>query len=126
MQPVAEHNQLRLAKRMRWAARVIGLVIISLFLIILIGGAITEGLQTITIEGASLGMLGGIALAGYIISWRHEQLGGILLVLTAAGLGIHIGICAGRNHIMTWSTVGLPYLITGLLFLYSWRLTRKI
>ena len=42
------------------------------------------------------------------------------------GLGIHIGVCAGRNHLIAWSMLGLPYLIAGQLILNSWRLSRKI
>ena len=124
-----ESKQYRLAKRMRWAARVIGLVAAGFLLTMLIGSAIaevlTEGLGPITIEGILLGVLGAMALAGCIVSWWRERLAGILPVLTAVGLGIHIGICAGRNHFLAWSMVGLPYLVAGGLLLTSWQLSRK-
>ncbi len=124
-----ESKQERLAKRMRWAARVIGLLAAGFLLTMLIGAAIAEVLteisEPITIEGILLGILGAIALAGCIISWWWERLAGILLVFTAVGLGIHIGICAGRNHFLAWLMVGFPYLVAGGLFLTSWRLSRK-
>ena len=95
----------------------------------LIGSAIaevlTEGLEPITIEGILLGVLGAIGLVGCIVSWWRERLAGILLVLTALGLGIHIGVIAGRNHILAWSMVGLPYLVAAVLLFYSWWLLRK-
>ena len=124
-----ESEQYRLAKRMRWAARVIGLVAAGFLLTMLIGAAIAEVLteisEPITIEGILLGILGAIALAGCIVSWWRERLAGILLILTAVGLGIHISICAGRNHFIAWLIVGFPYLVAGGLLLTSWRLSRK-
>jgi len=113
---------------MRWAARVIGLLAAGFLLVMLIGGALTEGLgQDLTeaIQGISLGVLGLIALTGSILSWWRERLAGILLVLTAAGFGIHIGLCAGRNHFLAWLMVGFPYLVAAVLLFYSWRLSRK-
>ncbi len=124
-----ESNQHRLAKRMRWAGRVIALVAVGFLLIMLIGGAIAEILaedsEPITIEGVLLAVLAAMALAGCIVSWWRERLAGLLLVLTAVGFGIHIGVCAGRNHFLVWLMLGLPYLIAGVLFLTSWRLSRK-
>jgi len=126
-------KQYRLAKRMRWAARVIGLVAAGFCLLMLIGSAIsevlTEGWQTTSkadiIQGTLIGVLGAIGLAGCIVSWWRERLAGILLVLTAAGFGIHIGLCAGRNHFLAWLMVGFPYLVAAVLLFNSWRLSRK-
>ncbi|MBA7631664.1 hypothetical protein ES703_39199 [subsurface metagenome] len=124
-----ESKQERLAKRMRWAGRVIGLVAAGFFLMMLIGTAVaevlTESLEPMTIEGALLAVLGVIALAGCIVSWWRERLASILLILTAAGLGAHIGVCAGRNHFLAWLMMGFPYLVAGGLLLTSWRLSRK-
>ena len=124
-----ESKQYRLAKRMRWAGRVIGLVAAGFLLIMLIGAGIAEllaeGLEPFTIEGILLVVLAGIALAGAIVSWWRERLAGILLVLASVGLGIHIGIVAGRNHFLVWLMVGLPYLVAGALLFTSWRLSRE-
>ena len=123
-----DSKQYRLAKRMRWAARIIGLAAAVFLLVMLIGGALAEGLgQDLTeaIQGISLGVLGLIALTGSILSWWRERLAAILLVLTALGLGIHIGVCAGRNHMLVWSIVGLPYLVAAVLLFNSWWLLRK-
>ena len=95
----------------------------------LIGETVTEfisqGFVTTSIEGGLLVMIGIVALAGCVLSWRRDRLAGILLVTTSLGLGIHIGIFAGRNHIMAWSILGLPYLVAGVLLLYAWRLSRQ-
>ena len=124
-----ESKKYRLAKGVRWAGRIIGLLAAGFFLTMLIGAAIAEVLtevsEPITIEGVLLGIVGVIALAGCIVSWWRERLAGILLVSTAIGLGIHIGICAGHNHFLAWLMVGFPYLVAGGLLLTSWWLSRK-
>ena len=124
-----ESKQERLAKWMRWAGRIICVLVDGFFLMMLIASAIaevlTESLEPMTIEGILLGVLGVIALAGCIVSWWRERLAGILLILTAAGLGAHIGVCAGHNHFLAWLMMGFPYLVAGTLLLTSWRLSRK-
>lgn len=123
------NNRHVIAKQMRWAARIIGLGAAGFLLVMLIGGALTEGLgQDLAeaIQGISLGVLGLIALAGSILSWWWERLAAILLMSSALGLGIHIGICAGYNHLLAWSIVGLPYLIAGILLLNSRQLSRQV
>ena len=125
-----ESKQYLLVKRMRWTGRVIGLFTAGFFLAFFIGEAISEVLAedweaTIGVEGILLGILVAIALAGCIISWWRQRLGGILLILASIGLGIHIGIIAPRNHFFVWLIMGLPYLIAGGLLLYAWWLERK-
>ena len=115
----------RLAKPMRWTARAIALVGAVYFMVMLIGSSVNDGIGSITIEGATIAVLGLLALAGCLASWRRERLAGILLIATAIGLGIHIGICAGQHHLLAWSIMGLPYLVAGLLLLGSLRLSRK-
>jgi len=118
---------------MRWAARIIGLLAAGLCLFMLTASTIAEVIagswgaisQTDIIQGSLIGVLGAIALAGCIVSWWRERLASILLVLTAAGFGIHIGLCAGRNHFLVWLMMGFPYLIASVLFFNSWLLTRK-
>ncbi len=125
-----ESKQYLLAKRMRLTGRIIGLFTAGFFLAFLIGEAISEVLAedweaTIGVEGILLGILVAIALAGCIISWWRQRIGGILLILASIGLGIHIGIIAPRNHFLVWLVLGFPYLIAGGLLLYAWWLERK-
>jgi hypothetical protein len=93
----------------------------------LIGEAVSEflaqGPMTTSLEGILLAVIGLVAVAGCILSWWRDLLSGILLVATSAGLGAHIGACAGRNHLMVWAMLGLPYLVAGALLLYAWRLS---
>jgi len=126
-------KQHRLAKRMRLAARIIGLLAAGFTLAMLIGSTVAEVLtgawettsQTDIIQGSLIGVLGAIGLAGCIVSWWRERLASILLVLTAIGFGIHIGLCAGRNHFLVWLVMGFPYLVASVLLFISWRLSRE-
>lgn len=126
---MSDNKQHRLARRARLIGRVIGLVAAGFALVFLvaqaIGGAITEDSAGDAIAGVLLAILIAIALAGCILSWWRERLAAILLVLVAIGLGIHIGVYAGRNHFLAWSIIGLPYLTAGGLLLYAWWLERK-
>jgi len=128
-----ESKQYLLAKRMRWAARIIGLLAAGLCLFMLTASTIAEVIagdwettsQTDIIQGSLIGVLGAIGLAGCIVSWWRERLASILLVLTAVGFGIHIGLVAGRNHFLVWLMMGFPYLIASVLLFNSWLLSRK-
>jgi hypothetical protein len=114
---------------MALAARIIGLVIAIFMAIMVIGSAAGEIINDepvpFDVEGVTLGIITLIALAGCIMSFWWERLAGTLLVLVAIGLAIHIGICAGRNHMLAWTMLGLPYLIAGLLLISSWKLSKK-
>ena len=125
MEPTPQDGRHRLAKPMRYAARAIALAGAMFFLTMLIGGATTDGSEPITEEGAVLGVPGVIALAACVVSWWRERLAAILLIGAAVGLGIHIGVYAGHNHLLAWSMLGLPYLVAGLLLLGSWRLSNQ-
>jgi carbon starvation protein CstA len=111
----------------RWAGRIIGLVaaIYAVFAVVVseIMEAVLEGIEP-AVAGTTLAVLGGIALAGGIMSWWCEWVGGVLLVMVSIGLGVHIGIFAGHNHFLAWLMFGFPFLVAGSLLLVSWRLSR--
>ena len=119
-----ENRDNRLARRTRWTARVIGTIAAVFFVGMLLVSAISEGIGPITVEIGTLVLLGMLSLSGCIASWWRDMPAGILLILTAVGLGVHIGCFAGHNHVLAWSIIGLPYLVAGILILNSWRLSR--
>ena len=123
-----ERNQ-RVARRMTLAAQIIGLLAAIFLAIMVVGSAAGEIIDdepaSFDVEGVTLGIITVVALSGCILSWWRERLAGTLLFLVAIGLAVHIGISAGRNHVLAWAMLGLPYLIAGLLLLGSWRLSRK-
>jgi len=118
---------------MRLAARVIGLIAAGFFLFMLIASAIGEVItgawettsQADKIQGSLLAAFAAIALVGCIVSWWRERLAGIVLILTAVGLGAYGGAIAGRHNIIVGLVLALMYLVPGGLFLISWRLSRK-
>ena len=124
---MSARNLPHLAKRMRWAARVISLIITVFGATMLIGEAISEfvvqGFITTSVEGGLLVMIGLVALAGCVVIWWRDLPASILLVVTSAGLGVHISIFAGRNHFIVWSILGLPYLIASMLLFISHHLS---
>jgi hypothetical protein len=122
-------EQTKRAGRLRLAARIIGIGMTVFGGAMLIGeavGALLGGGSTpIELAGILLVVIGAVALAGIILSFRYEKLGGILLVVCSGALGAHIAVYASRNHVLAWAMVGLPYLVAGVLFLQAWRLSRE-
>ena len=130
-------NQNRLAKRIRWAARIIGLVITVFLLMLLIGETVTsiqaEGFK-FDAESLFVVVPAVIALAGYIVSWWRELVGGSLLILVSIAFGIFPSVSAQQHQVPGWSVLqalqgwlmlGSPFFIAGVLFLLSWWLSRK-
>ena len=119
----------RLIKRIRLTARIIASLAAFFLVLLLVGGAVeemvSEDTEGMTIEGLTLVIIALVAVAGCIISFKREGLGGIILVLVAIGFGIHIALAAGRNHFLAWLTTGFPYLLAGVMFLYVWRQTKE-
>ena len=119
----------RLVKLIRWIGRIICLVITVFGGTVLIGEAASEifsrGFQIPSLEGSLLVLIGIVALIGCILSWWKDFVASILLIVTSVGLGIHIGMFAGRNHCLVWLMLGAPYLIAGLLLFIAWRLSMQ-
>ena len=122
-------------ERMRLAGRIIAYSITGFGGAMLIGEAVGEYLRggwaaitpaSPTDAGLLLVIIGAFALAGCILSWWRERAGGIMLVAVAGALAAHIAVFAARNHLLAWSMLGLPYLIAGVLFLNSWRLSQEL
>ena len=109
------------AGRLRLAARIIGFGMTGFGGAMLIGEAVSGFLAgSFTppeLAGILLVVIGVVALVGLILSWRNERLAGIMLVSVAAALGAHIAVYASRNYALAWVMVGLPYLVSGVLFL---------
>ncbi len=123
---------------MRWVARVIALPIAILFLIITILYVVQLGsIETKLHRAITLNMIisivpGILVLAGYALSWWRERIGGILFILASFAFGLEslhrwsiISTISTQNAVVYifkgWAILGLPLLITGILFLVvSW------
>jgi hypothetical protein len=115
----------RLVKWSKWVGRTIATIESAFFLLFLVGGAIIDGEGPIEAAGVLLFLLQVVAFYACILSWYRLGRAGVMLILVSIGLGIHIGVCAGHNHFLAWTMIGLPYLVAGTLLLYSWRLSRE-
>jgi ABC-type Fe3+ transport system permease subunit len=112
-----------------WVARIIGLIVVVVFLVFIIGDTVDTMQQGNGFDVESLLIILPIvlALAGYILGWWHKVIGGSLLILVSIILGILIAWAAQRfqgpmsdfHAIIGWLILGLPFLVTGALLLIS-------
>ena len=127
-----ESRQYRLTQRMTLAARIIGLGAVGFVLTFLIGETSAEfmaqGWEAVTREVIIIGVITVIALVGCIVSWGKLRVAGILLIVSAVLCGTNIPPLQPLipHDVRVWLIVGLPYLVAGILFLNSWRLSRQL
>ena len=121
-----------------WSARATSLLITILFLIITILNAvqivsyITSSHRAINLNMLLSVVPGMLVLAGYALSWRWERVGGILFILASFAIGLEslhrwsiISPISTQTAVIYifkgWAMLGLPLLVTGILFLVvSW------
>ena len=133
----------RLAKAMRWVGRIISLPIAIFFLVFGLGYFIdtltTQGWQNAI--GSAVGniydILGVVAtvltLVGIIISWWWLLLAGIMLIFayllgassSVLGAVYQVGYFHWSQFQALWSITNIIYLSAALLFIISWRLSRR-
>ena len=129
---VVPSERYRLANRMILAGRIMGFGATGFFLTFLIGETAmefeVEGMAAISAEVIIMSVLGGMALAGCILSWCRLRLGGILLIVSAVlgGVGIPPLNPLIPHDVRVWLIIYLPCLVAGVLFLNSWRISREL
>jgi hypothetical protein len=111
----------RAAEITKLAARILGFLAIVYLLLSLFSMLLSGSNTFYTILTAAL------ALAGYILSWWHKFIGGLLLILLSIALSIRILMDEQNNlwRATDWLILGLPFLVTGALFIISGYLNRK-
>jgi hypothetical protein len=133
-------NKERLAKTMRLFARIIGLAIAVFGLIFGMSEAgthitETEGFKVIALylQSFLMGSSAIIALVGCIISWWRVLPAGILLILAGVALPVIVRLPASfrtpstseETPVIMALIAGSPFVVAGVLFLWSWWLLRK-
>ncbi len=128
-----------LAKSLRWAGRIIVLPVAVFFLTFAIG----ELIDTVSSQGVQQaynfgGIVGGItiliAFVGGLISFWWLFPAGVLLIFAYLFGGIssvavavyHVGEFHFRQFSDFWTIPNILYLVAGILFLVSMRISRKI
>jgi hypothetical protein len=126
----------RAARILDWIARIIGLIVLVILLMIVIGEAITswqEGDTGFDPESLYIIIPTAIALAGYVVAWRRRVAGGIVLILVSIVLGF-LPYFSTRNSENPWSVahalsgwliLGLPFFVVGVLFIVAAFLRRS-
>ena len=129
---LVERRQYRVTRGMTVAARVIGIGTVGFVLTFLIGETSAEylakGWAAVTVEAVIVGVITGIALAGCIVSWGKQRAAGVMLIVSAFLTATNMPPLQPLipNNVRVWLIVGLPYLVAGVLFLNSWRLSQEL
>ena len=110
-------------KSMRWTARIIALVAAGLFVFFAVDlGARVFPRLSWGPQGIPLLVVVGIALAGVLIAWRWELVGGIMTVAGATGIVALVCLGSGMDMLLCAFLFSLPLYVAGALYLgCCWR-----
>jgi len=110
-------------KAMRWTARIIALVAAGLFVFFAVDlGARVFPRLSWGPQGIPLLVVVGIALAGVLIAWRWELVGGIMTVAGATGIVALVCLGSGIDMLLCAVLFSLPLYVAGALYLgCCWR-----
>jgi CHASE2 domain-containing sensor protein len=68
-------------------------------------------------EGIALAGLIAVEAIGIVIAWEREKIGGAVIAVTSIILCVFAYFSAGHNHWFAVLVSGVPFLISGVLFL---------
>lgn len=112
----------------RWAARIIGLIVLALFMSILVGETVASWLEeglSFSIESLYVIVPAVLLLAFYLLAWWKERLGGSLLVAGYLLLSFSPSVHSifynqeGFTFYMGMFFFAAPLLISGVLFILA-------
>jgi len=108
---------------MRWTARILALLAVGLFVFFAIDlGARVFPTLSWGPQGIPLLIVVGIALAGVVVAWRWELVGGIMTVAGVAGIMALVCLGSGTDMLFCAFLFTLPLLLAGALYLgCCWR-----
>lgn len=82
-------------------------------------GELASGQFKLFTEGTVLFLLIVVAVSGVYLSWSRERLGGTLVVIFALILSSFSYFVAGFNKLLIALITGGPFLLSGVLFIFS-------
>jgi hypothetical protein len=107
----------------RWAARVCGLVVVGIFLLILVFAFTNE--EGIHAQAAPKVVLMVAAICGVGLAWRWARVGGAVLVASSVALGLSMfqtrPMLAPVGLLLALLIYAAPPLMAGVLFMLSRR-----
>jgi len=104
---------------MRWSARMIGLFAVGLFGLFLIesGARIVPALSWSDLQGMPLFLALTVAVAGVLIAWKQEAIGGLMSFTGGALILALAYLASGTGMTFTAFLLAAPLLSAGLLHL---------
>ena len=109
------HERTMLSK----TAILIGIVFGSIWAFVFIN-EILFGNEPVTLEGITLFSMAVLILLFVIYAIaRSEQIGGIVIIILSVAMCVFSYGAAGRNKILAVTITGVPFLISGILFLLN-------
>ena len=112
-----------LTRRIRWSARWLGTFFAGSWLIIDILSGIMDD-SSWTWQSAVLTILILASCIGAATAWFREGIGSAILIGTGVAHSTLAYIESGHNKVPAALFTGGPFLIAGLLYLWSWRRTQ--
>lgn len=112
-----------LAVGLRWTGRVLGALAVVVFLGLAAERGVPRSYELAQWEKPAQYFALGFATAGYLLAWRFEGIGGVLM----ATAGVAMGILASLEFHPTESVfTALAFFVPGLLFLLIWQRTQTV
>ena len=123
----ASQSGSRVTTAMRWVGRIIGLMAVGLFLLFLIetGARILPELTWGNPQGIPLLLAMIVAVAGVLVGWIVELIGGLMTLVGAVAIPILVYLGSGLSLLVAALILSLPLLVCGGLCLgCCWRARR--
>ena len=115
----------RRGNRLRWTARIIGTLLAGFWLFAGIASGIAEPAPwPLPWESMVMAALMIVSVAGVLIAWWREGIGGAVLVTVGVAHCVNALIQAGHNRLLAVLISGVPFIVVGILFLVSWSRSR--
>ena len=110
-------------RSLRWVARSIGLCVAALFVFFMFesGARFVPALPWADPQGMPLFLALLVAVAGLLLAWHHEAVGGIIAVAGALLILALVFLGSGPGMLLGALLFTLPLLAAGCLYLGCWQ-----
>ncbi len=110
-------SPLILQSRLKWTARIVGLLVCIFFFLFALREVIPSFSQNSDSRSLYFILLLTMAVIGYVASWQWEMPGA--LIQLAGGVSMFIYMYS-QSETFLGLIFGAPFIFTGMLLIYSW------